>query len=122
METDPFSSSDLFAMALLPHLIAKLVNRGALLASDVAEAADGALFQMEQHQGAFPGREQDFEIARAMLDQPVDDARHAELSDPAIRLGYFDPLDRLRLIGSREQLRPNIWPVLAQVILGVVSA
>ncbi len=73
METDPFSSNGLFAMALLPHLIAKLVNRGALLAS--AEAADGALFQMEQHQGAFPGREQDFEIARAMLDQLVEDYR-----------------------------------------------
>ncbi len=51
-------------------------------------------------------------LQQGLLDQPVDDARHAELSDPAIRLGYFDPLDRLRLIGSREQLRPNTWPVL----------
>src|ERR1700676_659489 len=49
-------------------------------------------------------------------------ARHAELSDPAIRLGYFDPLDRLRLIGSREQLRPNVWPVLTQVGLGVFDS
>src|SRR5207302_5176473 len=45
-------------------------------------------------------------LQQGLLDQPVDDARHAELSDPATRLGYFDPLDRLRLIGSFEQLRP----------------
>ena len=51
--------------------------------------------------------------------QSVDDARHANLSDPALRLGYFDPLDRLRLIGSGEQLRPNGWPALTQVNLGV---
>ena len=42
------------------------------------------------------------------LDHPVDDARHAELSDPAVRLGDFNPLDRLRLVGSLEQLRPNV--------------
>ena len=51
-------------------------------------------------------------LQQGLLDQSVDDARHAELSDPAIRLGYFDPLDRLRLIGSFEQLRPNAWPGL----------
>ncbi len=61
-------------------------------------------------------------LQQGLLDQPVDDARHAELSDPAIRLGYFDPLDRLRLIGSREQLRPNTWPVLTQVGLGVFDS
>src|SRR5216110_3307143 len=53
--------------------------------------------------------------------QSVDDARHAELSDPAVRLGYFDPLDRLRLVGSLEQLRPDAWPVLPQVVLSVVD-
>ena len=41
-------------------------------------------------------------LQQGLLDQSVDDARDAELSDPAIRLGYFDPLDRLRLVGSRE--------------------
>src|SRR5207248_11195217 len=51
----------------------------------------------------------------------VDDARDAELSDPAIRLGNFDPLDRLRLVGSREQLRPDVWPVLTQVGLGALD-
>jgi site-specific DNA recombinase len=59
------------------------------------------------------------DLQQGLLDQSVDDARHAELSDPAIRLGYFDPLDRLRLIGSGEQLRPNGWPALTQVSLGV---
>jgi hypothetical protein len=68
METDPFSSNGLYAMALLPPLIARLVNCGALPASEVAEAADDALLQMEQWQGAFPDRPQDFEIARAALD------------------------------------------------------
>src|SRR6201987_2168871 len=60
-------------------------------------------------------------LQQRLLDQSVDDARYAELSDPAVRLGYFDPLDRLRLVGSREQLRPNAWPVLTQVVPGVVD-
>ena len=47
--------------------------------------------------------------------------RHAELSDPAVRLRDFDPLDRLRLIGSLKQLSPNVWPVLTQVILSGVD-
>jgi len=51
-------------------------------------------------------------LQQGLLDQSVDDARYAELSDPAIRLGYFDPLDRLRLVGSREEVRPDAWPVL----------
>jgi hypothetical protein len=60
-------------------------------------------------------------LQQGLLDQSIDDARHAELSDPAVRLGDFDPFDRLRLIGSRQQLRPNAWPVLTQVVLGVVD-
>src|SRR5262249_16184838 len=51
-------------------------------------------------------------LQQGLLDQSMDDAGDAELSDPAIRLGDFDPLDRLRLVGSREQLRPDVWPVL----------
>src|ERR1700739_251483 len=58
-------------------------------------------------------------LQQGLLDQPIDDTRHAEFSDPAVRLGYFDPLDRLRLVGSFEQMRPNAWPVLTQVVLGV---
>src|SRR5882762_348260 len=60
-------------------------------------------------------------LQQGLLDQSVDDARYAELSDPAARLGYFDPLDRLRLVGSLEQLRPDAWPVLTQVVLSVVD-
>jgi hypothetical protein len=53
-------------------------------------------------------------VQQGLLDQSVDDARHAEVSDPTVRLGDFDPFDRLRLIGSFEQLRPNAWPMLTQ--------
>jgi len=60
-------------------------------------------------------------LQQGLLDQSVDDARDAELSDPAIRLGYFDPLDRLRLVGSQKQLRPDVWPVLTQVGVGVLD-
>src|SRR4051794_13443150 len=60
-------------------------------------------------------------LQQGLLDQSVDDARHAELSDPALRLGDFNPLDRPRLVGSFEQLRPNAWPVLTQVVLRVVN-
>src|SRR4051794_4538453 len=60
-------------------------------------------------------------LQQGLLDQSVDDTGYAELSDPAIRLGYFDPLDRLRLVGSLEQLDPDARPVLTQVGLGVVD-
>ncbi len=76
MTADPFNSNSLFAMVLLPHLIAKLVNRRVLPASDVAEAADEALLQLEEWQGAFPDRPRDFELARSLLDQLVRDYRN----------------------------------------------
>lgn len=41
-------------------------------------------------------------LQQSLLDQSVDDARDAEFANPAIGLGYFDPLDRSRLVGSRE--------------------
>ena len=50
------------------------------------------------------------------IDDAKGDARHAELSDPAIRLGHFDPLNRLWLVGSIEPSRPYAWPVLTQVV------
>ena len=37
-------------------------------------------------------------LQHGLLDQSVDDARNAEFPDPAVRLGYFDPPYRLRLI------------------------
>jgi len=60
-------------------------------------------------------------LQQGLLDQSVDDTGHAELSDPALRLGDFDPLDRLRLVGSLEQSGPDAGPVLTQVGLGVVD-
>src|SRR5438477_9285379 len=59
-------------------------------------------------------------LQQGLLDQSVDDARHAELSDPAVRLGDFNPLDRLRLVESIEQLEPHAWPVLPPLVLSVV--
>ena len=47
-------------------------------------------------------------LQHSLLNQSVDDARHAELSDPAVRLGDFDPFDRLWLIGSLKQLSPQL--------------
>ncbi len=61
------------------------------------------------------------DLQQGLLDQSVDDARHAELPDPTLRLGDFNPLDRLRLIASFEQLGANARPVLTQVVLGVVD-
>ena len=57
-------------------------------------------------------------LQQGLLDQSVDNARHAELSDPALRFGDFDPFYRLWLIGALEQLRPDVWPVLTQVGIG----
>jgi hypothetical protein len=41
-------------------------------------------------------------LQQSLLDQSVNDARYAERSDPAIQLGYCDPLDRLRLVDPLE--------------------
>src|SRR5258706_315474 len=60
-------------------------------------------------------------LQHGLLDQSVGDARHAEFSDPTVRLGYFDPLNRLGLVGSIEQLRPDAWPVLTQEGPGVIN-
>jgi hypothetical protein len=60
-------------------------------------------------------------LQHGLLDQSVDNARHAEFSDPTVRLGYFDPLNRLWLVGSIEQLRPDAWPVLTQEVPGVID-
>jgi polyhydroxyalkanoate synthesis regulator phasin len=71
METDPFVTSGVAAMALLTLLVGKLVNRGVLTASEISELADEALLKVEESQGHFPERSQDFELVRAMLDDYV---------------------------------------------------
>src|SRR5262249_6223583 len=58
------------------------------------------------------------DLQQRLLDQAIDNARDAELPDPAIRFGDFHPLDRLRLIGPLEQLVPNGWPVFPKVAHG----
>jgi hypothetical protein len=47
-----------------------------LSSSDVSEAADAALLQMEEWQGMFPERQEDFELARTLLDKLVEDYRN----------------------------------------------
>lgn len=42
-------------------------------------------------------------LKHRLLDQSVDDAWHAELPDPTIRLGDFHPFHRLRLISTVDQ-------------------
>ena len=58
------------------------------------------------------------DLQQRLLDQSIDDTRHAELPDPAVGLRYLHPPDRLRPIGSAEQLGPNVWPMLTQVARG----
>src|SRR5215831_7767201 len=50
-----------------------------------------------------------------LLDKTVQHRRDAKLSHPAVRLGDLHSSDRLRRIGSAQQLFPNGWPVLLQV-------
>src|SRR5437773_12064866 len=47
-------------------------------------------------------------LQQRLLDQSVNDARHAELSDPAVRLGDFDPLDRTAR-SCRTSVRKARW-------------
>ena len=61
------------------------------------------------------------DLQQRLLDQSVDDTRHAEFSDPAIGLRYLDPSDRLWPIGSCEQLGSYVWPMLTQVALGAIN-
>ena len=60
-------------------------------------------------------------LQQRLLDQAIDDAWHAEPSDAAGRFRDVDPFDRLRCVGSREQLCPDGRPVLPQVGRGVVD-
>jgi len=61
------------------------------------------------------------DLQQRLLDQSIDDTRNAEFSDPAIRLGDFNPFDRLRCIGSIQQFFPDGGPVLTQVVRGFVD-
>jgi hypothetical protein len=45
----------------------------------------------------------------------------AEPPDPGLRLGYFHPLEWLRLIGPLKQTRPNAWPMHPSVAVRPAS-
>ena len=51
-------------------------------------------------------------LQHRLLDHAIDHGWNAEVADPAVRLRDFDPTHRLRLVGSLEQLIPNLRPVL----------
>ena len=46
---------------------------------------------------------------------------NAELSHPSVRLRDFYPSDRLRLVGPVQQLFPDGWPVLLQVVRELIN-
>lgn len=51
-----------------------------------------------------------------LLDESMQHCRNAKLAHSSIRLGDFHPFHRLRLIGPTQQLFPEDWPMLFQVI------
>jgi hypothetical protein len=51
-----------------------------------------------------------------LLDESIQHRRDAKLSHPSVRLRDFHPFHRLRLIGPVQQLFPDGWPMLFQVI------
>ena len=56
-------------------------------------------------------------LKHRLLDKSIQHRRHSELSHPAsVRLVDLDSLDRLRLVGPAQQLFPNRWPVLLQIL------
>src|SRR5580704_1421988 len=52
-----------------------------------------------------------------LLDESIQHRWDAKLSHPAVRIGDFHPPYRLRLVSPVQQLFPDGWPVLIQVIL-----
>src|ERR1022692_3429803 len=52
-----------------------------------------------------------------LLDESIQHRWNAKLSHPSVRLGDFYPPHRFRLVSSTQQLFPDGWPVLFQVIL-----
>src|SRR3954447_17211284 len=56
-----------------------------------------------------------------LLDQAIQHGGDAELAHPTVRLGDLDSPHRLRPVGPVEQPFPDGWPVLAQVVPGLVD-
>jgi len=56
-------------------------------------------------------------LQHRLLDESIQHRRDAKLSHPSVRLGDFHPSHRLRFIGPIQQLFPDGWPVLFQIVL-----
>src|SRR3954471_15930797 len=56
-----------------------------------------------------------------LLDQAIQHGGDAELAHPAVRFGELDTPHRLRLVSPVEQLFPDGWPVLTQVVPGLAD-
>ena len=61
------------------------------------------------------------DLQDALLDKPVERGRNAELAHTSPTLGYLHFPHRHRLVGPREQLRPDDLPVLHQVLRQLVD-
>ena len=68
MTKELFTSSALLGHAVSVNLAAKLVDRGIISASEMADVMDEALLYFESFQAAFPENQADFEEARRFLD------------------------------------------------------
>jgi hypothetical protein len=55
-------------------------------------------------------------LHHSLLDKPIQHRRDAKLSHPSVRLRDLYPFHRLRHIGTAQQLFPNDWPVLLQLL------
>ncbi len=51
-----------------------------------------------------------------LLDQSIQHRRDAKLAHPSVRFGDFHPPHRLRFVGSVQQLFPDGWPMLFQIV------
>src|SRR3954453_5653160 len=56
-----------------------------------------------------------------LLNQAIQHGGNAELARSSVRFGDFDSPHRLRPVSPVEQLFPDGWPVLTQVVLGLVD-
>src|SRR3954453_15620912 len=61
------------------------------------------------------------DLQNRLLNQSIQQGGNAELAHPAVRFGDFDSPHRLRPVSPVEQLFPDGWPVLPQVVLGRVD-
>src|SRR3954447_26153482 len=60
-------------------------------------------------------------LQNRLLNPAIQHGGDAELAHPSVRFGDFDSPHRLRLVSPFEQLFPDDWPVLTQVVPGLVD-